>query len=436
MKGIVALLLVFPIWLGAQENSTRSIDGRLTIYGGEPSLRVAMAQDADVMIKDLDQLVGGLPGKAFPIFLELYPPVKGKPSRIVRRLLTPEGGDTRYRLQIDLRLGPGNAFDRRQYDRVLLEMLLIERTLRALPPEEEAERVEIRPWLTDGIAEAILWKKNRGDRRMYLSLMESGGWMEVEKVVDRTTVGDLDVLRRELFRASSGALVMALLAQSEGAKSLSELLGKVASFEGEQMTLLRTHFPQANLGKQGLDRLWMLQVAAMSEKKLTEAMSVPETDGKLAQILELHLKDEKDEAVRVGLDSWRLVAAFETKEERLEAVRPTANLLAHLSFRCFPTYRPVIGKYIDLLSQLVEGETEEIDAVMENLQSFRTAEMERHQQLVDLLDWFHLSSVKEESGQFEDYLRVKKNLRLGNEIKDDPIHEYLDRVEEIFKPSK
>ena len=436
MKVVLALICLLPTWLGAQENSTSTIGGRLKIYGGASSLRVAMVQDADIIIRDLDQLVGELPGKAFPIFLKLYPAVEGKSSRIGQQFLKPEGGDSKYLLQIDLRLGRGNSFDRKKLDKVILEMLLIERSLRALPPEQSSDRVEIRPWLVDGIGEALLWRKNRGDRRMYLSLMESGGWMEVAKMVDQTKVDALDVLSRELFRASSGALVMALLSQNQGTQSLSEFLNRVATFEGEQMTLLRSHFPQANLGKKGLDRWWMLQVAALSEKKLTEAMTIPETDKKLVNILELYLKDAKGRAVRLGLDSWKQVADLESQEERSEAVRPTSDLLAHLSFRCFPTYRPAIGGYLAILSNLAEGKTEEIDTMLGNLQSFRTAEVERHHQLVDLLNWYHLSSVKEESGEFEDYLRVKGNLRRGSELRDDPLQDYMDQVEKIFKKPK
>lgn len=436
MKHILVFFLLFPVWLAAQDDSTATIDGRLKIYGGDASLRVAMVQDADVLIGELDDLVGEMPGTAFPIILKLYPPEEGKPSRIAKQFLKPEGGKSKYLLQIDLWLGRGNSFNRGEVERVILEMLLIERSLRALPPEETTERVEIRPWLVDGISEALLWKKNKGDRRMYISLMESGGWMEVEDMVDQKKTDKLDVLSRELFRASSGALVMALLSQDQGDQSLEEFLKRVGTFEGEQMTLLRTHFPQANLGKKGMDRWWMLQVAALSEKKLTEAMTVPETDEKLGKILELHLKDKKGQAIRVGLSEWRKVAALETQEERIEAVRPTSDLLAHLSFRCFPSYRAPIGGYIALLSNLAEGKTEQIDEMLVNIKSFRVAEMERHRQLIDLLDWYHLSSVKEESGEFEDFLRVKENLRNGTEAHKDALNKYMDQVQEIFEESK
>lgn len=391
-----------------------------------------MIQDADALIADLDRLVGEVPGKPYPIYLELFPFEKGKPSRIALEFLKPEGGNP-YRLQIYLRLGRGNSFDQNQYERVLLQMLVMERSLRALPEGRSANKVEVRPWVLDGLAEAILWDNGKGDRRMYSSLMESGGWVEVEELVDRISIAGLDVLSRELFRASSGALVMALISQTQGAKSLAEFLGKVAVFEGEQMTLLRTHFPEANLGPKGLERWWMLQVAALSEKKLTEAMTIPETDERLGEILELHLWDEKGNSSRLSLEAWRQVAGLESKEERIESVRPANDLLAHLSFRCFPTYRPIIAGYLSILNDLAEGKTALIEEKMGNIEEFRTGEINRHHRLVDVMDLYHLASVKEESGDFEAYLKVKKSLRKEDESKNDPLQQYLDKVQKVFE---
>lgn len=435
MRFLFFVFFLLPFCSFGQEGRSSSIDGRLTILGGSSSLRVAMIQDADDLIADLDRLVGEIPGKPYPIYLELFPFEKGKLSQISLEFLKPEGGGP-YRLQIYLRLGRGNSFEQKKFERVILQMLVMERSLRLLPEGESAERVEVRPWLLDGLAEAIQWKNGKGDRRMYSSLMESGGWIEVEDLVDRAAIAGLDVLSRELFRASSGALVMALLAQNQGAKSLAEFLGKVAVFEGEQMILLRTHFPQANLGSKGLERWWMLQVAALSEKKLSEAMTIPETDERLSGILELHLKNENEEALRVNLESWRQVAGLESKEGRIESIRPANDLLAHLSFRCFPTFRPVIAGYLKILSDMADGKTDEVQEMIENLKEFRTAEVERHRKLVDLMDWYHLSSVQKESGEFEDYLKMQRNLRKGNEFGKDPLHQYLDKVQKVFGKSK
>ena len=154
MKVLLLILFLLPLCLSGQEAKSSSIDRRLTILGGHSSLRVAMIQDADSLIADLDRLVGEVPGKPYPIYLELFPFEKGKPSRISLDFFKPEGGAP-YRLQIYLRLGRGNSFDQKQYERVLLKMLVMERSLRALPEGKSADRVEVRPWLLDGLAEAI-----------------------------------------------------------------------------------------------------------------------------------------------------------------------------------------------------------------------------------------------------------------------------------------
>lgn len=433
MRLVWSIIFALSLWAGGQDDTTSTVAGRVTMTGGTPPLRVAMVQDADSLIKEFDTLVGELAGKALPIYVQLYPAVDGKPSVMKRSFFVSSQGESKYRLQIDLRLGPGNSFDRGEFDRRLLEMILMERTLRSLPVEETAEKVEIRPWLVAGLLEAMAWRNGRGDRRMYSSLMESGGWVEVEKLVDRINLTELDVLSRELFRASSGALVMALLSQTQGTENMRKFLARVAVFEGEQLTLLRTHFPQVNLGPEGLERWWMLQVAAMSEKKLTEVMTIPETDRRVGKILQLHLKDVRGRPMQVGLDSWRMVAELETKEERLEAVRYTVDLLAHLSFRCFPTYRPVIGDYLEIMSDLVKGKTNNIDERIAGIESYRKTEMERHAKVVDLMDWFHLVSVREESGAFDNYLRVRESLRHGGENRNDPLNRYLDKVQTAFE---
>lgn len=433
MRVAIGMFFLWASCLWGQENSSSSSGGRLTVVGGSAELRVVMVQDAERLIRELDGLVGEVAGDPKPIFLEILPNGGNAMAMVSRSLLTLEDVVGEYRLQINLQLGRGGEFDRSILDRVLIEMLLIERTLRSLPEGENAEQVEVRPWLIDGISEAILWQQGKGDRRMYQSLMESGGWVEVEALVDRQRVGDLDGLGRELFRASSGALVMALLSQTEGKKSFGLFLEKVAVFEGEQMTLLRTHFPQVNLGAKGIERWWMLQVAAMSEKPLSEAMTIPETEAKLAKALQIHLPMGEGKVRLVGIEDWAEVVALESRDDRLRALRPASDLLSHLSFRCFPTYRPVIGGYLQILANLVEEKDEETAVALENLKTFREAEGRRYEQLIDLMDWFHLSTVKEESGEFDEFLRIRKQIKAEDVQSDDPLNRYLNQVEGIFE---
>ena len=433
MKVVFALFILLSAMAVAQtERSSTQMD-RLVVDGGDSELRGVIVQDAESMIRAIDQLVGELSGPPFSVMLELHPLVKGKPSAIVRNFLQVEDVKKKYLLEVKMRLGQGNSFDQEALDRVLLEMFLMERTLRSLPAEETATRVEIRPWLLDGIGEALLWKEGKGDRRIYASLVESGGWMAVENLVEAESTAKMDVLSRELFRASSGALVMALLAQPQGKEAMEQYLSKVATFEGEHLTLLRTHFPQVNLGREGLERWWMLQVAAMSEAPLTEAMTIPETEAALEKALKLYFKSASGRSIEKNLESWREVLELETEEERAAVVRPAADLLTYLSYRCFPTYRPVLGGYLQAFSGIVKGGAEKIDEVFGNLRTYRDAEGRRFEMVIDLLDYYHISTEQNESGEFEDYLRFKRNVESNPEVKSDPLNRYLDNVQRLYE---
>jgi len=432
MKVLLALIIFLPVMaVGQLERSSTQLD-RLVVFGADSKLRGVIVQDAESMIRSIDKLAGELTGPPFPVTLELHSPVKGKPSAIVRNFLQVEDVKKRFLLEVKMRLGQGNSFDQQALDRVLLEMFLIERSLRALPADEPAARVEIRPWLLDGIGEALSWEEGKGDRRIYASLVESGGWMAVEKLVEEESTSKMDVLSRELFRASSGALVMALLAQPQGKDAMEQYLSKVATFEGEHLTLLRTHFPQVNLGREGLERWWMLQVAAMSEAPLTEAMTIPETEIALGKALKLYFKSASGRSIEKELDAWPEVLKLETEEERVAVVRPASDLLTYLSYRCFPTYRPVLGGYLQALSDIAKGDPKKIDEIFENLRVYREAESKRFEMVIDFLDYYHISTEQNESGEFEDYLRLKRSVESLPEKKDDPFNRYLDNVQGIY----
>jgi len=419
-----------------QEGRTESQTGLLVVYGGNFKLRAALTQDGEALVEALNSITEPMKGEPNPIVIELQKPVRGKESAIARRLFPiPENQGGGFRLQVDVRLGRGFVYVQKELNRVLLEMILIERTLRGRGEDEVVDQVEIRPWLLDGIQEAIAWRDHRGDRRVYVSLAQTGGWLEVEKLVEAAQVSEMDALARELFRASSGALVMALLEQSNGKAAMASYLRESAIHQGEALSLVRQHFPEVNLGRKGLEKWWALSVAKMAEKPLSEAMTIAETEERLDKILQLHLKDEKGKVVVRPLEAWVEMADL-VIAERAEVVRPTLNLLTSLSYRCFPTYREVVGGYMKVLGDMAAGNPDDIDDALGNLAEFRRAEVRRMSQLEDLMDWFHLSTVDQESGEFDDYLKLKEKLREHEPSQDDPVTHYVDQMQKIFEKQK
>ena len=416
-----------------QRASTQNAE--LVVHGGNSKLRAVIVQEAESLLRSMVTIAGEAKGKPFPVVLEIHPPKVESPFRIVRSFRTLPESENRYRLQVDLRLGAGGAFDQESLQLVLLEMFIIERSLQGLPEGRSTDRVEVPAWLLHGLMASLSWDSGKVDRGVYASLLKSGGWMEIEKLVEQKEVDKMDRLSRDLFRASSCALVRAFLKQPRGKAGMAALISMVGIYEGEQLSLLRNHFPEVNLSRLGLERMWMLQVAAMAQSRLSDAMNVAETEAALDRALYLLIPRGGKTVKSLGLGEWAEVLGLED-DARREAVRGSSDQLVQLSYRSFPTYRQTIAGYLQILAELSAGKVEDVDETLASIQTFRDAESERYQQLLDLLDWYHLSTVKEESGEFEEYLQLKKSLEESPKINGDPIHGYMDRAQKLFEKPK
>lgn len=438
MKILPAFLILgmFPI-LCAQDviempDRAESADGLLVVHGAHPTIRGSLLQEGDGLRGNLDKLVGEMPGDVVPIVIEFHEPREGKKSMIRRGLLELPEQDGAYRLQVDVLLGSGHSFDQKEVRRTLLEMILYERSIRGKKAKDFGEKVLVRPWLVDGMLEAIAWQDGVKDRDIYAYLSKSGGWLTVEKLIEREKVAVNDPLEQEVFRASSGALVMALLAQPKGKTSMTNYLSEVALYEGEPMTLLRKHFPSINQGKNGLEKWWMLKVADMATSTLAEALTPAETDKQLELILKCRVKNEEGLERELSLEDWAELMQVPL-ERRTDALRPVSAALSGLSYRSYPGYRSVIVGYLGVVKNLLEDKPGKVSEVLLNLRTYRDAELLRMERVTDLMDWYYLSTVNEESGAFEDYLKFKKSLDSGKSGRQDRVSRYVDSVQAVFE---
>lgn len=241
----------------------------------------------------------------------------------------------------------------------------------------------------------------------------------------------IDSASEAAFRVSSGALVMALLEQPKGKEGMREVLVELPAFEGETPALLRRHFPELNLSQRSLEKWWSLQLANKGSAPLTEVIGVIKTDERLTEALTLRYRDPEGEAQEASVEDWNLL------EEMKPAVRKNAVSMAQqdlvsLSYRCFPSYRPLLKEYQQLLNRLVTGETEGVAESFEELAARRENMVAKAQRARDFLDWFEITRARETSGVFEDYLKLKAQLKAQADSKKDPISEYLDRMDRLF----
>lgn len=258
---------------------------------------------------------------------------------------------------------------------------------------------------------------------------------ELFEVSDRH-LSQMDGATKLTFRALSGALVMALLEQPHGKGAFSAFCGEAARFSGEMPVLLRKHFPELNLSEKSLAKWWALTLAKLVQPKLSEVLSVPDTERSLVDALQFHTRDAEGNALNQGIESWKAISELE-ESERIEAIKPAEDAIMRLSYRCFPSYRPILGGYQELLRDLVTGKGKDIGLRVSELADERDLRLQRATRARDFMDFVEISQARELSGQFDDYMNLKKELELRPRPKrHDRVTESLDTMQKSYDSRK
>jgi hypothetical protein len=408
-----------------------SRSGQFRVTGGDAMLRGTVALLAEETKDELLRLTGEEDKWKVPVTLHLQGRAGDPlPARtIAMRLIVVESVKT---LRIDIHLSRGIEHER--FKRSITAALLYGRALAAGAGNDEDHALAVPPWLADGLREASAWRLNQTDRRLYEALFKHGGLFRIEEIfaVDDREFENLDGATRAAFRVSSGALVMALLEQPQGKEGFRAFLSEAAAFEGEMPTLLRRHFPELNLSETSLAKWWALQLAAKGGiNLLTDILTIPQTETALAEALRLHFRTPEGIIQQKELNAWPELAALEL-QERVAAVRPAEDALVRLSFRCFPSYRPLLEEYQLVLADIARNRTEEVANRLLALDETRVTMNARAARARDYLDWFEITRAREISGAFDDYQRLKDRLKANPHQRRDELSAYLDRMDRLF----
>ena len=405
---------------------SRSEQFRVT--GKDSLLRGTVAMLAEQAKDELLRLTEEKDAWKIPVAIRLHgQPGDPLPARTVAmRLLVVEGV---MRLQIDIHLSRG--IDQQSLQRAVTTALLYERALRTDPGDVP---LQVPPWLADGLCEATAWRLKQSDRQLYEALFQRGGLFRLDELfgMDDAEFAAMDGATRAAFRVSSGALVMALLEQPQGRKAFREFLTDAAAHQGEMPVLLRRHFPDLNLSETSLAKWWQLQLAVMGGlNPLTDILTITQTETQLEEALHLQFRTPEGIFVRRPLGAWPDLAALD-ESERQAGVRPAQDALVRLSYRCFPSYRPLLTEYQAVLDSIAKNETDSIPERLASLDETRTVMTARATRARDYLDWFEITRARETSGAFEDYQRLKERLKANPHRRKDSLSAYLDRMERIF----
>lgn len=411
---------------GPAEAGVASQSGQFRVTGGDPGARGALALLAESARREFRETCGLKGGWKIPVEIRLPGSATGE-RPILTGLVDVEG----MRLfTLDIRTGEG--VDHEAFKRAVYALLIYDMAIEAgVDPDA---RLVAMPWLVEGLIEAAAWRKGEVDRRLYRALFESGGLFRLEELLgmEEGKHRRLDGATRAAFRVSAGSLVTALLEQPQGKEGFRGFLKEAASFAGEAKLVLSRHFPELNLSGNGLDKLWRLQMANKGGlNSLHDVLSVKQTEDALHEALQLDLRNGEGLVQRVPLAQWKDALKME-EAERDQATRGAEDALVRLSYRCFPSYRPLLVEYQRLLAAVRSGKPNDVDKKLAELDETREVMVARSAHGRDYLDWFEITRARETSGAFEDYLKLKQELKSPPRARASSTSRYLDRMNATF----
>jgi len=438
--------VTLPIISSAQENeSTKAlvvpmgrsvgINKWVAVEGRNVRLRKALSVLADDTAESLAKLLGErseVEGMR-SVLVVMSERGKGNSSRGVRPYVQPlDGGQFLIGMHVDTR----GEIDRALFGKGLIEALIYERSLRGKRVLDEGQGVSVPQWLVTGLSEAIVWEKDQSNRRIYSLLRDRPELFSIAEALKTNgrQLSEFDDTKRSFYQASSCALVMSMLRQKGGADGLRKLLSEVALFEGEWEELFRKYFPGMNEGEKGVEKLWSLQVANMAVAKLSESLSIQETEERLRKLLYFNEFDENGVGSQVPLSDFSKLKDL-TIEQRVACLTGTRAELVQLSYRCFQTYRPILLEYNLLTRDLIQGKDDKVALTLEKLEKERSLILTASERTRDYLDWYQISQAREVKGDFRGYMKLKERLIMEREKRKDPvIDKYLDEVQDFFTP--
>lgn len=426
--------LVVPVTQDQAPSAPPSVMSRskqFRVSGGSHLTRAAAAILAEQAKDDFLGILGEVDAWKIPVVILLHGEIgQAAPQRtIATRLWLVDGS---YHLQFDKHLGPG--IETESFRDTVTSLLIFARTIQTHQEGLGDEAMRVPVWLRVGLNEASAWRNGQADQNLYATVYRQGGLLQLNDLFEMSdkAFAALDASTRAAYRVSAGSLVMALLEQPGGKQGFRSLLGQVALYEGEMPMLLRQHFPELNLSKKSLDKWWALQLANKGDMNLlTDVMGIVETEDHLAKVLFLDLPLEGGALDRVSIDQWRRLEVLDERA-RASAIKSAQAGLVRMGYRCFPSYRPLLVEYQKVLLRMMQAPTQALTTSLDELRKAREIMLSKAARGRDYLDWFEITRARETSGAFDDYLKLKEELKTQKRDRSDGISAYLDRLDEAF----
>ena len=418
------------------------------ITSEDPESKLAFSTFADTVDRQLRQLIRDQSDWVYPV--NIY--IKGSlsdleegPATANRINLLP---NDQFNLTLGIRLS--RSFNREEAVRELLRLLIFERMLRPYresPGQVAGKNLEVPPWLVYGARELMVHRQNGQPSDFYAGIVQSRQVLTADEILQGDP-GRMDSLSAAVHKASSAALIAALLDQPKGHENFREFLADLAGLDSTEVAArLRQHFPGLRGSAGALEKWWSLQVAHMGQKQAFEFLTARETETLLEEALIVRFGMEPEEDPKGVLGKFLPKAKpgqpmdaplhdYETFLERLDAKQALGEnrlRLRSLSLRCFPLYRNVVARYEAVVVLLLEnrkrGLRQELDAI-DRLREVTAATLRR---VDDYMNYYEATQGEGKSRAFESYRKTREKIeRRRRPNRKDRISQYLDALEAEF----
>lgn len=411
------------------KSSSISHSRQFIARGGQAAHRTSVSQIGEALKKELRQIFPGEEPDAWghQIVVEFVGKIDEPrpPYPFVRSIVT---GTPRF-YQITAHVGQG--LQATALEKELLHLILLERALRDFPTADLTAGLEVPEWILEGTLEAIRFAAGTSDRRFYQGLLQNDQILDLEDLLTQDNYQQLDRFSQLRFRASAGALVMALANQEAGKDGMLAALRNLTLSPDEPKDTLTRLFPALTLGKDSLEKWWALRLARLATPLLSESMTLLQTEQRLNEILTFEAIDpENGEATTFNVTQLNELIAHPNGKSTLNYAQ---QQLSQLSYRCFPDYRPLLLEYSMIFSELqTKGSTKNLNLRINNLADERIIMTKVATRARDYLDWHQITSPGPRSQEFAQFLKAMQKLRQEDDKRDDPIAKYLDEAERLF----
>jgi len=434
---LIAVALAFFLFPGvgrAVDFTQRTISQseQFIVYCPDIRLRLAVSSYAETAKHDVLETLGLGDHWKFPIVIDLRQPASTDTGKILRQLclIQTDGG---WKVQVDVLLREGELKQVR-FPQLIIQAILLELAYRDHPPEVGSAYTQPPSWMVEGLAQAMQVRASgqEPNAALFRQLIETGRLPKIRNFLT-SNVEKMDSTSLAVHDSCSASLLDLLAGTPGGPANLARMVKGIPESNGDPVALLLKYFPVLGDSEASLEKWWTLGLANFSAKDRHLALSVRETNARLAPLLKLTvITDEKKKISKeFELTDYK---AFLKLPSAKEALQEQSKSLASLQIQAHPLLRPVMMEYQRITDEFARGKTRRMDEALSAVANYRGLIVERSDKIDDYLNWFEATQMPQQSGAFDDFLQGAKAMEKEAPPKrSDAISKYIDQLEREFE---